>query len=552
VSEQADFGVGSSGASRRRRMQRTAIAVFTTLVAILMFLLTYAAGFIDLTVLVAGIGAAFALIALFVPLFYTGINLRFRDPALFLPQTMSATVVTSYVMAYAGAARPALTILYFASLVLCTLRFNWRSFTALAIFTQVCYAVVLYVAMHVDGPRFDRRAELLHWCFMLLATPWLGWLGSYLARLRQRVKAGEALYRAIWNTSVDAVVVFDERGDIRIANPAATRLFGHEAVTLRSMRVSQLAPERQRAALEHDLREYLLHGSMARDWSGFEDIVVAANGREIFVEAAVVELGGAGGRRDLFEEGGRRLALFARDVSQRHALEAIKDDFIASMSHELRTPLAAVIGAVEALQAGPGDAVPDSTRALLDMAAGGADRLNRLINTMLNLQRMESGRIEFAPTTMPASTLVDHAFTTEQPGVRLQGKFLAVARREDRIKVKADARWIHEVLVNLIDNAVKHSPAGATVVIGTETRERTVRFSVIDQGSGVSPEFAGRVFTRFERADNSNTRTLGGAGLGLSLCKAAVEGCGGTIGFFNNPGKGATFWFELPQASEYL
>ena len=126
-----------------------------------------------------------------------------------------------------------------------------------------------------------------------------------------------------------------------------------------------------------------------------------------------------------------------------------------------------------------------------------------------------------------------------------------MARREDCIRVKADARWIHEVLVNLIDNAVKHSPPGATVVIGTEARQRTVHFSVIDQGSGVSPEFAGRVFTRFERADKTNTRIAGGAGLGLSLCKAAVEGCGGTIGFFNNPGKGATFWFELPQAADY-
>ena len=532
-------------------MQRTAIAVTTTLIAGLMFFLTYVAGFIDFKVFAVATGAACAMIVLFVPIFYSGINLRFRDPALFLPQTMSATVISSYVMAYAGTARPALTVLYFAALVLCTLRFNWRTFFVLAAFTQACYGVVLYVAMQFDGPRFDWRAEALHWGFMLLAAPWLGWLGSYLARLRQRVKAGEALYRAIWNTSVDAVVVFDEHGEIRMANPAATRLFGHDALALRAMQVLQLAPERQRPALERDLAEYLSRGSMARDWSAFEDIVVTADGREVFVEAAVVELGGVGGRSDLFEEGGRRLALFARDVSQRHALEAIKDDFIASMSHELRTPLAAVIGAVEALQAETAAAVSDGTRALLDMAANGADRLNSLINTMLNLQKMESGKIEFSPASMLASTLVNHAFESEQSTVRQQGKFLAVAHREDRIRVKADPRWMHEVLINLIDNAVKHSPSGATVVISAEVRERTVRFAVIDQGTGVSAEFASRVFSRFARADNSNMRVRGGAGLGLSLCKAAVEGCGGTIGYFNNPAKGATFWFELPRAVDY-
>lgn len=122
-----------------------------------------------------------------------------------------------------------------------------------------------------------------------------------------------------------------------------------------------------------------------------------------------------------------------------------------------------------------------------------------------------------------------------------------MAQRAGSACVKADERWIHEVLVNLIDNAVKHSPAGATVVLGADARQRCVRFSVIDYGSGVPPELAGRVFARFGRTATSNPRVPGGAGLGLSLCKAAVEGCGGVIGYENNPVKGSTFWFELPR-----
>lgn len=562
VDVSADAGLGvsqtvepqrrSSAYMRAMRLRQFFLAVVATFIAIGLYFACFAVGFIDWSVFVIGSSAALACVLLFFVLFYTELNLHLADPSLILPQSVCAITITAYVMAYAGPARPALGLLFFAILVFAAFRFNWRVFLFLAILVLGCHAASIYLAQRVDARPINLHAEMIQWLCMAIMMPWLGWMASALGAQRKQFKAGAALYRAIWNTSVDAVVIFDQTGAIRLANPAALRLFGYDAAALRAMQVTQLSPQHKRAALERDLAQYLGQGTMARNWSAFEDSVVRADGREVFVEAAVVELGGAGGRRDLFEDGGRRLALFARDVSQRHAMEAIKDDFIASMSHELRTPLAAVVGAVEAMQAEPVDSVPAHARALLDMAASGADRLNSLINTMLNLQRIDSGKIEFVPAVMLASDLVDKAFESESPAVRNRGLFLAVARRAEKVRIRADARWMHEVLLNLIDNAVKHSPPGATVVIGAEARDSAVRFSVVDQGTGVSAEFAGRVFTRFARADVSNTRSQGGAGLGLSLCKAAVEGCGGTIGYFNNPVKGSTFWFELPRTDDHV
>ena len=536
--------------SRRRRMQRTAIAAATTLVAMLMFYLTYLAGFIPAQVFVIAGGAALALMALFVPVFYSGLNLRFRDPSLFLPQTMCAIVVTSYVMVYAGPARPALALLYFAAMLLSVLRFSWRTFATLAVFVQFCYALVIYLAMEMEGAAFDLRAHLLHWFFLALSLPWLGWLAGNVERMRQRFKINEALYRAVWDNSIDAAVLFDQTGLIYLANSAAARLFGYDADNMRGMPIAALTPARLRAGLAQQLDDYAAHGMAERDWRRFEGVIVTASGRELPVEAALAELGGAERRDQMFGAGGRRLVLFARDISQRHALEAIKDDFIATVSHELRTPLTAVVGAVEALQLQQDVPLAPETQVLLEMAAAGGARLQRLVDTILNLQKMETGGIDFAPEPVRASALINVAIEASRPAAATQGKFLAATQFSKElandVMVRADPRWIHQVLINLIDNGLKFSPAGATVVTGATISGDRVRFSVIDQGSGVPADFGSRMFSRFARADNSNTRVHGGVGLGLSVCKAAVEGCGGSIGYLNNPVKGTTLWFELP------
>jgi len=544
-----EFFAAASTDPRVRRMQRYFAAALTSFMAILMFGLCFGAGFIDLRVFLTATFVATALLGFFFPVFYFGWNLRFADPSLFVPQSMCGIVVISYVLVHAGPVRPALSLLLFAVLTFAAFRFNWRGFVVLATFTLLCYGMVIWAAWQIDPSNLNLRAEILYWFIMAMLMPWLGAMASYLGQQRQRYQAGAALYRTVWNTSVDAVLVFDDKYDIRMANPAAARLFGHDEKRLVGMALIELFPERVRAALSDDIARHVKGDRNRRDLAKFEETTITADGREVVVEAALVELGGVGGRQGLFANDGRRFALFAHDISQRHALESIKDNFMATMSHELRTPLMAVMGAVEALQADEKPHLPATAQSLVDMAAGGVERLRGLIETMLNLQKLDTGGIDFEPAPMSGAAMLRNAVDSERPAAASQGKFLALTRLDDSVTVRADKRWIHEVLINLIDNATKFSPIGATVIVGMEPSGNVVRFTVVDSGPGVPAEFSARIFTRFERADHSNTAPTGGAGLGLSVCKAVVEGCGGKIDFFNNPKKGATFWFELPRVS---
>jgi PAS domain S-box-containing protein len=530
------------------RLKRYFLAVGTSLMAIVLFYGCFAAGFISLDVFVGAALATLVLIGVFFAAFKTGWNLKSPEPSLLLPQATSAILVTSYVMAHAGPARSALLMLYLAAVIFAAFRFNLTNFIALAVVVMFSYLGVAVWAYFYDNARFDLRIEVLHLFFLGLMLPWMGGISSYLAHLRRRLHTGEALYRAIWEISIDAVLIGDERGVIRFANPAAGRMFGYAPASMVEMNLTDLIPLKRRDSVRIELQSYMRHGELKRDWRRFEEVVQNAQGREFQVEAAVAELGGKGGLPGLFAAGQRRMVVFVRDVSARHALDAIKDDFIATVSHELRTPLTSIIGAVEALQHGDGGELSPEARVLTEMAAKSADRLHELIKTLLNLNRIESGRLTFSPEPIEVSEVIATAVENTRPNAQKQQMQLLVGDVPPNVRVIADARWIHQVFLNLIDNALKFSPPGSNVEVGAVQGEGVIRFEVRDEGSGVPDNFADRIFGKFERADHSSTREQGGAGLGLSVCKAIVIGCRGRIGYVNNDERGATFWFELPLA----
>jgi PAS domain S-box-containing protein len=531
------------------RMRRFFLAVGTSVVALGLFSACHFAGLLPAGVLLSATALVIAVALIFYAAFRSNFNLRFAEPALLLPQAACAIGVTSYVMAYAGPARPLLMLLYFAGLIFYAFRFSRGEFTILSLYTLACYALSVWAARYVDPQRSDSTIDLLQGVFLLIALPWTGWFAYYLSGLRRRIRTSEALYRAIWDISIDAVLIFDDRGLIRFANPSAGALFGYGVSEMVGMPFAGLQPEERHEALRQEIARYWLDGGTSRNWPRFEDAILTRDGREVPVEAALAELGGQGGAPGLFEGGERRMVLFLRNISRRRALETIKDDFISSVSHEFRTPLMSVIGAVEALQAGDGGELPQASRALVGMAAQSADRLHQLIDTILSLQKIESGGISFMPEAVAASTLIENALQSEQAAASTQGKFLVLADMAAGARVEADARWVQKVLVHLLDNALKFSPAGSTITMSAEHADAVVRFMVSDEGPGIPAQFASRIFTKFAQADASHTRSQGGAGLGLSFCKAIVEGCGGRIGYHNNADHGATFWFELPQAS---
>lgn len=233
------------------------------------------------------------------------------------------------------------------------------------------------------------------------------------------------------------------------------------------------------------------------------------------------------------------------DVTERKEVERMKSEFIATVSHELRTPLTAIVGALGLLKEVAGGRLPAEAATFLGMAQQNSERLAVLINDVLDIEKIESGQMEFQLLPVPLGGLLERAVSlnagyAEKFGVRLELK------PAPAVTVNADENRLLQVLTNLMSNAVKYSPAGAAVTISAETRAGAVRVMVADRGPGVPEAFRDRIFGKFAQADSSDTRRKGGTGLGLSISRAIVEKHGGTIGYDSVPGQGATFYFDMP------
>jgi signal transduction histidine kinase len=212
------------------------------------------------------------------------------------------------------------------------------------------------------------------------------------------------------------------------------------------------------------------------------------------------------------------------------------------MNHELRTPLTSIGGALGLLITNAG-AMPASTLRLLTIAQANCQRLLRLVSGMLDLEKAESGKVVFVLRQIGIRALVEQAIESRSDDV---GVRITLNATPDAGEVSGDPVWLLKAVNNLLSNAIAFSPPGGEVVVGIEKRGRNIRVSVRDHGPGIPDEFKGRVFEKFTQADNTDARTKGGVGLGLSIVKQIVVRLGGEIGFSDAPGGGAIFHFEFP------
>jgi signal transduction histidine kinase len=239
-----------------------------------------------------------------------------------------------------------------------------------------------------------------------------------------------------------------------------------------------------------------------------------------------------------------RVAGLMEDITRYHRVEQLRNQFVTLVSHELRTPLTSIRGALDLIASGRLGALPDDTKEMLDIAVRNTQRLGRLLDDILDLEQMDSGKLTMAKQPRSARALVDQAATEMRPMAEQVVVRLRVAGPD--ATVFADPYRVVQALTNLLGNAIKFSPPGATVWVTAEPRPGEVLVRVKDQGRGIPPDKLEAIFGRFEQVDSSDARDKGGSGLGLAICRSIIEQHGGRIWVQSTLGQGSTFSFTLP------
>jgi CheY-like chemotaxis protein len=236
-------------------------------------------------------------------------------------------------------------------------------------------------------------------------------------------------------------------------------------------------------------------------------------------------------------------------VTERREVDRLKREFVSSISHELRTPLTSIRGSLGLLAGGVfGPLSPDATE-IVAVAERNVVRLIALINDILDLERLDGGRLEMRFESSRAGAIVERSLEAVRSFADQSKVALVVDPVPSTVRVRADADRLVQVLVNLVSNAVKFSPSGSAVTIRVVLTPGMAEFQVEDRGRGVPPALREAIFERYRQVEASDSRSKGGAGLGLAICKAIVEQHGGSIGVRDAAETGSLFWFRIPLVS---
>ena len=370
----------------------------------------------------------------------------------------------------------------------------------------------------------------------------------------------EARFGGLLEAAPDAIVLVDAEGRIVLMNSEVENLFGFQRMELLGQRVEMLVPERFRGG--HPGHRATYGGDPTRRPMGAGRVLHGRrkDGTEFPAEISLSAMEVEGGRLTIaaIRDATERITLADRlrrqnaelEEQYRRVLEAnrLKSEFLANMSHELRTPLNAIIGFTELLGDGKLGAVTADQKEYLGDILTSSRHLLQLIDGVLDLAKVESGRMQFHPTPVDVGLVVDE--------VRDMLRGLAVERRiATTIEVAAglapvvtDAAKLKQVVYNYLSNALKFTPEGGRVTlrVGPEGPDR-FRLEIEDTGIGIRPEDQARLFVEFQQLDAGTAKKYPGTGLGLALTKRIVEAQGGRVGVDSAPGRGSTLFAVLPQ-----
>lgn len=348
------------------------------------------------------------------------------------------------------------------------------------------------------------------------------------------VRLSEARLQGIFASVREGILTCDAEGRVETANAAAMRLFGLPAGMVPDS-VHPLLHHPGRPGQPLDLGELLPEGASALE--EVETVGLRADGTAFAVELAV-------SRSEV--EGEALLTLTLRDITARKEVERLKNEFVSTVSHELRTPLTSIRGALGLVTA-LGAMLPEKARGLIEIAHRNAERLIALVNDILDMEKIQSGKMEFALGRTELYAAAHEAVESNRTYAANRNVTLRLVAWMDPLPVVADTQRLQQVLANLLSNAIKFSNEGDTVTVSVAEELGRARVTVHDTGPGVPAAFRDRIFQKFAQADSADTRSKGGSGLGLSITKAIVERHGGEVGFTSEPGD-TRFHVWLPLA----
>jgi len=355
-------------------------------------------------------------------------------------------------------------------------------------------------------------------------------------RATEAIEEGAARMRAVLDTALDGIITIDERGMIESFNPSAARTFGYSPEEVVGSNVRCLMPSPFRDEHDSYLEAYRRTGKATVIGSGREVVGLRKDGTTFPLDLAVSEV--------CFRDQ-RVFVGIVRDISDRKLAEQAKDEFVSTVSHELRTPLTSIAGALRLIEGGAVGDVPEDAMELIRIASNNSQRLIRLINNILDLEKIalnrpQPRRDDVALAEVVERTVAGIEVLASEAGVGIDVEI------SDLPRVSGDADQMVQVLTNLVSNAIKFSPTGSAVSVRCVDLGERVRLEVIDRGPGIAADDVERIFDRFHQVDSSDSRGQGGTGLGLAISRAIVHRHDGEIGVITEPGAGARFWCELP------
>jgi len=339
-------------------------------------------------------------------------------------------------------------------------------------------------------------------------------------------KLERSTLNAVLTHMTDAVIIVDGSGLVQLCNPSAERIFN----------------VKKESAVGKSLVEVLRNHQLVELWKECLDsrkqktMTLEINPNKLFVQGIATPM------EDVFPGG---VLIVMQDLTRLRKLEKVRSDFVSNVSHELRTPLASIKALTETLQEGALEDPPAARRFLSRMEIE-IDNLTQMVQELLELSKIESGRVPLRRLIINSSEIVDRVVERLQVQAERLGLTLLTDYPKDLPQVFADPDRIGQVFVNLIHNSIKFTRPGGKIIVHAYSDRGRVVFKVEDNGIGIEPESLQRIFERFYKTDRA--RSSGGTGLGLSIAKHLIESHGGRIWVESEVGKGSSFFFTLPIA----